>query len=236
MSLAVYTATKARTLSDLVKWMPEREYSIASYTLLAGDGDTRSISLGTPLGKITAGGTKSAVSAADAGNTGNGTLTLADPAFTATAPLGEYTVVCTTGGADGTSKFRVENPEGVRVGTATGGAAFDKTIKFTIAGGGTDFVEGDSFIVTVSIAAGADDGKIVAWSPTATNGSQVIWGFAANAIEAADGVDNVGNGLAVRRQAILRDGGIQWPEGLSATDKAAAVENVEEKRGIVVRV
>jgi hypothetical protein len=235
MTLAVFKATKPETLSNLLKWSGPREYAFESFTLLAGDGEARSIELGTPLGKITAGGTVSAAQAANAGNTGGGTLTLANPAFTATAKLGVYQITCTTGGADGTSKFRVEDPDGVVVGTATGGAAFNKAIKFTIAHATANFVEGDGFTVTLTQAAGADDGKIIAWDPAATDGSEVIWGFAANAVTAADGIDNEVGGIAIRRQAILREGAIKWPDGLTSSQKAAAIAYCDENRGIVIR-
>lgn len=236
MTMPVFRASKPETLSNVVKWMPHREFSIESYTLVAGDGEARDVEIGTPLGKITAGGTVSAAQAANAGNTGGGALTLANPAFAAGAKLGVYQITCTTGGADGTSKFRVEDPEGVVVGTATGGAAFNKAIKFTIAHATANFVEGDGFTVTLAQAGGSDDNKILAWDPDATDGSEVIWGFAANAVTAADGVDNTTDGLAVRRQAILRDGGIKWPAGLTADEKSAAKLSVEERLGILIRV
>lgn len=233
MPLPYYSLSKPATLSNVAKRLECFEYSCDPYTLLAGSGAARAVLIGTPLGMITAAGAISAAQAAVAGNTGNGTLTLANPAFAAGALLGVYTVTCTTGGADGTSKFRVEDPLGVVVGTATGGAAFSKAVKFTIAGGGTAFVVGDSFTVTLTQAAGANDGKVKAWDPTATDGSQVLWGFAANDVTAADGIDNTG-GFAIRREAILRDGGIIWPAGLSAANKAAAVA-AADLRGIVIR-
>lgn len=234
MSLPYYNLAKPATVTNFVKRLDDQDYALDPYTLLAGDGAAREIKLGTPLGKITAAGAVSATRAAVAGNIGNGTLTLANPAFAAGAMLGTYSVTCTTGGADATSKFRVEDPEGVFVGEATGGAAFDKAVKFTIAGGGTDFVEGDAFTVTLSQASGADDGKIVAWDPDAADGSEKLWGFAWNDVTAADGVDNPG-GLAVRREAVLRDGGILWPAGLSDADHTAAIE-AADLRGIVIRV
>lgn len=234
MSLPSWNLNKPATLSNVVKRMECMEYSCDPYTLLAGSGAAREIKIGTPLGKITAAGTISGAQAAVAGNTGNGTLALANPAYAAGAKLGVYSVTCTTAGADGTSKFRVEDPDGVFVGVATGGAAFSKAIKFTISGGGTNFAIGDSFNVTLSQAAGANDGKVKAWDPAATDGSQVLWGFAANDVTAADGVDNTG-GLAIRREAILRDGGIIWPSGLSAANKAAAIA-AADARGIVIRV
>ena len=233
MPLPFYNLSKLNTLSNVAKRLECMEYSCDPYTLLAGSGSARAILIGTPLGQISASGAITGAQAAVAGNTGNGTLTLANPAFAAGALLGVYTVTCSVGGADGTSKFRVEDPLGNYVGVATGGAAFSKAIKFTIAGGGTAFVVGDAFNVTLSQAVGANDGKIVKWDPTATDGSQTLWGFAANDVTAADGVDNTG-GLAIRREAILRDGGILWPAGLSAANKAAAMA-IADIRGIVIR-
>lgn len=160
--------------------------------------------------------------------------TLANPAFAAGVKLGIYTAVCTTGGADATSKFRVEDPEGVTIGTATGGAAFNKVVKFTIAGGGTAFVAGDRFNVTVSQAAGSDDGKLVPWDPDASDGSEVLCGFSLRALEAPDGEDKLGL-VYIRRTALLAGGAVRWPEGLSAAATATAIRDVEARLGIVIR-
>jgi len=234
MSLSVYKISRAPALSTLLKWEVHQDYSREAGVLLAGDGAVRSVELGTPLGKITAGGAVTASQAAEAGNTGNGTLTLADPAFSAGAKLGVYTAVCTTGGADGTSKFRVEDPDGVAVGTATGGAAFNKAVKFTIAGGGTAFVAGDRFNVTLVQAAGADDGKIVAWDPDAVDGSQVICGFSLRVADAADGEDKPGL-VYSRRMSLLSASAVRWPDGISDAAKASAIADVDERLGIVIR-
>lgn len=236
MTLGVFKMSRAAQVSDLVKREMDMEFCREAFTLLAGSGSTRKVDLGTPLGMILTGGVVTALAAAVAGNTGNGTLTLANPAFAAGAAVGVYTVTCTTGGADGASKFRVEDPAGVVVGTATGGAAFNKALKFTIAGGGTAFVEGDAFTVTLSRAAGADDGKVVAWSPTATDGSGVIWGFSLRPVEAADGVDNTTDGLAIRRLGVLRNGAIKWPEGITDAQKATAIADLNERLTLLVRI
>ncbi|WP_439604507.1 head decoration protein [Shinella sp.] len=234
MSLSVYKMTRAAIVSTLLKWEAHADYSRAAGVLLGGDGGVRTVELGTPLGEITAGGAISLAQAADAGNTGNGTLTLADPAFAAGVKLGIYTAVCTTGGADATSKFRVEDPEGVTIGTATGGAAFNKAVKFTIAGGGTAFVPGDRFNVTVSQAAGSDDGKLVPWDPEASDGSEVLCGFSLRALDAPDGEDKLGL-VYIRRTALLAGGAVRWPEGLSAAATATAIRDVEARLGIVIR-
>jgi Bacteriophage lambda head decoration protein D len=235
MSLGVFKATRAVQVSDLVKRELDPELSRASFTLLAGSGAARSVKLGTPLGMIVVGGALSAAQAAVAGNTGNGTLALANPALDASAKAGVYSVVCTTGGADGTSKFRVEDPDGVVVGTATGGAAFNKAIKFTISGGGAAFVIGDSFNVTLTRAAGANDGKVKEWDPAATDGSQKIWGLSIREITAADGVDNTNGGVAIRRLAVVRAAAIDWPDGATSAQKAAALADIDERLSLIAR-
>ena len=78
---------------------------------------------------------------------------------------GRYTVRCTTGGADAASKFQVEGPDGKTIGEATGGAAFAKQVKFTISGGGTDFVAGDSFVIDIAIDQEDPTNTRVAWVP-----------------------------------------------------------------------
>lgn len=234
MTLALHRMSRAAAVSTFLKWEVHQDYSRAAGVLLGGDGAARIVVLGTPLGEITSGGAVSVVQAAEAGNTGNGTLTLANPAFAAGVKVGIYTAVCTTAGADGASKFRVEDPEGVVIGTATGGAAFNKAVKFTIAGGGTNFVVGDSFKLTVTQAAGTDDGKLVAWDPSASDGSQIIAGFSLRDLEAPENEDKPGLVYA-RRMSLLADAAIQWPEGLSATAKASAIRDVETRLGIVIR-
>lgn len=225
MTLPVYKMSRAPIMSALLKWEVDPEFSRQTGTLLAGDGAPRAVKLGTLLGLITSAGAMTAIASAIAGNAGNGVLTLANPSTATGAKAGIYTVVCTTAGADGASKFRVEDPEGVQVGTATGGAAFTKQVKFTIAGGGTPFAVGDAFSVLVSIAVDDDDGKIVAWDPDATNGSEVILGISLGAFEAPDGEDLDGV-LYVVRDAICALGAVQWPDGLTSDQKAKAVQEL----------
>lgn len=80
------------------------------------------------------------------GNTGNGTL-----AFDGTTPVldgakaGIYTVRFTAATA-----FTVEDPEGNVIGTGATGTAFSDDVKFTITAGGTPFIAGDGFDLTVN--------------------------------------------------------------------------------------
>lgn len=228
--LASYKMTGRKRLSQLVKYESNPEFTREVFTLLAGSGSTRTAALGALLAMTFGAGAISVSQAADPGNTGDGVLTLADPAFTSSIQPGEYTVVCTTGGADGVSKFRVEDPEGKQVATATGGTAFTKQIKFTISGGSAAFVEGDRFVVTVAAELGDPSNKIVLWDPNASDGTERIWGVCLREIAAADGVDAEG-GLALRRgDAILAANEIVWPNGITDDQKAEAIVALEAMR------
>ena len=221
MNMPVYKISAAQRLTSLLKYELNPDFCRESFVLKAGDGAKRTVKLGTPLMIERADGSVTAVTAAEAGNTGNGALTLNATPTTASAKDGIYTVTCTTGGADGTSKFAVEDPGGKRVGTATGGTAFNKHVKFTIAGGGTAFVEGDSFSITVEIDEAADDSLIVAW-----DGDFDIWGVALGELIADDGVDRHG-GIALRRgPAIMARGEISWPDGLTDQQKADGLDRM----------
>lgn len=82
---------------------------------------------------------------AHAGNTGNGALSL-DPLTPALsgAQLGTYTVAFTSATA-----FAVADPGANPIGSGAVGTPFATQLAFTIAAGGTAFVSGDSFAITV---------------------------------------------------------------------------------------
>ncbi|MDE1905032.1 MAG: head decoration protein [Rhodospirillales bacterium] len=93
------------------------------------------------------------VGAANAGNTGTGTigsLVLESAVLTGGVqpfvPAGTYTAVALSPTA-----FEVEDPTGQQLGIAQVGTAFvGSSIGFTITAGGTAFVEGDGFTITVT--------------------------------------------------------------------------------------
>ena len=224
MSLPYYSHTAPVRESDLVKREFDPEFCRGQYTLLAGDGAERSVVLGTILADVLADAAIAVTAAAVAGNTGDGTLTLADPEYTSAVKEGVYRVTCTVGGADGTSKFNVEGPNGKSVGVATGGAAFAKQVKFTIAGGGANFAVGDAFEVNVAIDNENAAIKSVAWVPGAADDTGAIAGIAVRPTTAPDGEDR--EGLRIERgPAILAIDTVQWPDGIAAKDKAAAIES-----------
>jgi Bacteriophage lambda head decoration protein D len=118
---------------------------------------------GTVLGKITLG----TASETHAGNTGNGAM----GAITvgATAKPGVYTLKITKA-ATNAGDFEVFDPTGELCGVGSVAAAFSGGgLSFTLADGATDFIVGDTFLITVA----AGSGKYVACNPTNTDGSQI---------------------------------------------------------------
>lgn len=229
MSLATLTVNAPKLQTDVLKWAAHPEFSFEQKTLAAGDGADNVALIGTVLGQIVRGAITVAA-AAMAGNTGNGVLTLAVTPNSTDAKAGVYTALCIEPAANG-GKFEVSDPDGVLVGVATVGVAFDGDVKFTIADGATDFIAGDGFNVTVSVAAGSS--KVVPLDLTADDGSQIAAFVALAAKTAADGGVDLPI-LVAARNVVLRSQGLVWPDGINATQKAVALASLES-RGIVVR-
>lgn len=114
-------------------------------TLLSGAG---ALLRGTLLGAVTLG----AVTTGFVG-TGNGAITMdVTTPVLANAIAGAYTAKCITAASNG-GTFRVFDPKGRVLGDVAVAATFADQIKFVIADGGTDFIVGDIF--TITIAAGS---------------------------------------------------------------------------------
>jgi Bacteriophage lambda head decoration protein D len=167
---------------------------------------------------------------ADAGNTGNGVFTLANPAISAAAKDGKYTVRIVEPAANA-GAFQVEDPEGRAVGEGTVGVAFDGEIKFTLADGATDFVVNDSFTVTIGRETEKDEQwKVLA--PAAADGTEIASGILFDAV-ATDGVSTK-RATAIVRQAEVRGSDLTWPGSITAIQKATAIEQLL-RQGIVIR-
>ncbi len=167
--------------------------------------------------------------AAVAGNTGNGVLTLANPAVNSKAKNGTYKLTCIEEGSNA-GKFQVEDPTGVVIGTATVGAAFNKEIKFTIADGATDFKTGDAFEIKVGVE-NPGDLQAVAYDPDATDGSEKAAGFSIYPVKT--GSDTV------KKPALVRDAEVNgkligWPDEISDVNKAAATADLAAA-GLIIR-
>lgn len=118
----------------------------------------------------------SAVSAVKSGgNTGNGTLVVDTTAPVAdNATSGIYSVRITTAGTNSFTAT-VNDPNSVLVGTVSvsssgASATFNNQIKFAIADGGTDFIVGDGFDITVTTGNGVLGGS----SNNSTNGTATV--------------------------------------------------------------
>lgn len=92
-------------------------------------------------------------------NTGNGTLTLANPAVDTTVRGGNHKITFTDA-----THFLVEGVDGSAIGEGTVGTAFTKVLKFTISAGGTPFVAGDSFSINVDVSE-PEDTLYIPWVP-----------------------------------------------------------------------
>lgn len=200
-------------------------------TIASGEGVVKA---GTVLGKV--GNDTGTVSVGtvgvNAGNTGNGVLTKANPAHGAGVLEGTYSVTCIEPATNG-GVFSVEGPNGVQVGIARVGVAFDGVVKFTIADGATDFVAGDGFTLPVSIANAATAGLYRVADPTNTDGSQN--GSAINIYE-VDATSADAAVAAIVRQAQVNNNFLTYDANVDdASKKAAQHASLETRSGIIVR-
>jgi hypothetical protein len=185
--------------------------------------ESQTLKAGQPLGKVA---TAADVSrAAAAGNTGNGVLTLANPAFGGAVKPGLYKVTCIEPASNG-GTFSVEDPDGAVVGIAKVGVAFAGEIKFTIADD-TDFAAGD--IVNVTVANVVWQHK--AYDPAATDGAQVFAGILYDAVTTGSGETLAATAFV--RQLEWRDNAIVW--GSLTSDQKAAARVQARARGIIIR-
>ena len=225
MTKRTFSIGSPKVMTAVLKWEVEPNYCRESAVLLAGSGgNPRIIDIGEILGVA---GRAAVTAAAVAGNTGNGVLTLANPATSATAMTGDFQAICIEPAANG-GVFEVFDHNGVSVGTATVGVAFDGPVKFTIADGATDFVAGDAFVIKVPLGS-----KVTQWDPTATDGSAEVAGVALAKGFAPSGADG-GILMEARGPAILDLDGIAWPDGVTSDQKAAAIAALA-KKSIIVR-
>lgn len=112
---------------------------------------------GTVLAQVDAGAGTYAVDAGATGNPTCGTVVIGAAAFP-----GVYAIQFTAA-----TKFDVEDPNGVRIGSGTLGSAFSKAgLGFTMTAGGTAAVAGDR--VTITVATGT--GKYIPYTASAAAG------------------------------------------------------------------
>ncbi len=162
--------------------------------------------------------------------TGNGVLTLANPAVSTRVKDGAYKVTFITAAANG-GTFRVEDPLGNEIGQGTVGVAFNKEIKFTIADGATDFVVGDEFTLTVAL--NDNDFSIVPYNPAGTDGSEVPYGYSPYPV--VTGASETKAIAMLVRDCVLNGNCIAWPAGITDAQKADAIQALANGKHVIVR-
>lgn len=219
LGIAGTVYTEPNNISDVIFSELDMDGSREQVTVLTG----QNLAIGTVVGKITLG----AVSETHAGNTGNGVFTAdVDTPRLANCQVGVYKAVCIVA-LPGGGTFRVTDPKGNVLGDVVVDDTFQNQLKFVIAAGAADFIEGDTFLITVA----AGTGKIKILAPAALDGTQDAYG-AVIADYDASAADV--QGVAIVRDAILKLDGLVWPGGITADQKAAALAQLVAK-GITTR-
>jgi hypothetical protein len=212
-------------LSDVLLFQSGEEVNYVFDAVTVVSGTVASVQ-GQLMGKITlAGATETHV-----GNTGNGAMTLdVTTPVLANAQVGVYTVKCTVATTN-SGTFRVFDPAGRVLGDVVVAATFSDQIKFVIADGATDFIVGDTFLVTVA----AGSGKWTQVTPAAVDGSAVCAGVLVTPFTPTLTADFTAVIIA-RGPAILKTGGISYTAGMTTNQKNAALAQLTAL-GITQRV
>ena len=155
--------------------------------------------------------------AAAAGNAGNGTIALANPAVDANAVGGDYKVIMT-----GETAFEVYNPDGVIVGKGSAGTAFNKQVKFTLTAGATALEAGDVYTISVNVQPATDDAYVI-WEPGKV--ASAIAGFPVTTTASTTARITVINAHATVRYADLTFGGTNPTQA----DKDQAMRDLSAK-------
>ena len=193
----------------------------ASMTILAGQVVGK---VGTNEGAVTVG-------APAFTGTGDGVLTRATPAYGAGVQEGTYTARLIEAGAN-LGEFAVMRPDGTLDGYATVGSAYDGQVKFTIADGSTDFSAAAQFPLAVTIAAASAEGQYKALDLSATDGAEHAAAIAGYAV--TTGVSETSSIAGVVRDAEVNGNELEWPSGITADQKSAAIAELAAV-GIIVR-
>ena len=75
--------------------------------------------------------------------------------------------------------------------------------------------------------------KLKALDPAATDGTEAAVGILANDIDAA--LADREDAILISRHAIVASNALVWPDGITPTQKAAAIAQLQE-RGVLVRI
>jgi len=209
--------TEGQHKAEFVVTETDGTISRETVTVLKG----QNLKAGHVLGQV---GVGAASGVAVSGNTGNGTLSAVTVG--AGAKPGLYAVTCVEPAAGG-GTFLVEDPDGITLGTAHVGAAFNSEIGFTITAGTADFVSGDRFNVTVS----GGSGKYKEYNPANTDGSETATALLLDNVDATD-ADVAA--VVIARQAEVNANELIWFTG-ATSDQIAVGLNQLKRQAIIAR-
>jgi len=187
--------------------------------VLAGENLRAGHVLGGTLASPTVG-----AAAAFGTNTGNGTVSA--PTAGNGVQRGTYKVVFVeTVASLGT--FSVFDPNGQVIGDGVVGSAFAGEVGFTISDGATDFVAGDGF--TIAVTGGTY--KVEEYDPADVSSGGRPYGVLLSNVDAS-AADKAG--VAIVRQAEVREASLSWFAGATTAQKESA-KRALEIAGLVVR-
>lgn len=190
-------------------------------------GFAQTLLAGTVLGAAGS-GTQTVGVAAYSGNVGNGSI--GAPTADAAVPPGVYKVTLFAAGA--TAAFTVYKPDGTVDGHGAVGSAYNGSVNFTLADGGTDFVAGDGFNITVSYAAT----RYYMHDPEGTDGRQYAAGVLFDAVTTA--ADETAKAVAIVRNAEIIAARLRWDDH-TTDEKTAALAQLAaftgDRGGLIAR-
>lgn len=195
-------------LTDLLRKQALPEHSSQPVEILAGDTENRQILIGMILAASVTG-----EATADAGNSGDGTVSAISPG--SHYQTGLYRLV-----ARDATTFDLYAPGGALVGVCGTGTNSCLHLDLTITAGGEAFVAGDGFDITLTA------GPSVALDPAGTDGAQIATALALENRTISTGSNSRITGL-VCGPALCLTSGLIWPGGITDADKAKAIARLE---------
>lgn len=166
--MAALIATETARLGNVLKYEFEREMGFCRKAVTAYEASLKTYTPGTVLGKTLVSGSAAAV--AGASNTGNGTM--GTITVSSHAKIGQYVLRITVASSNA-GAFELLDANGSVIGTGNVASAFvGAGLAFTLADGSTDFIVGDTFVITVT---GTEKYKIL--ENTASDGSAAFAGI-----------------------------------------------------------
>ena len=222
--MVALVATETKRLGDVLKYEFEREMGFCRKAVTAYEAGAKTYTPGTILGKTLVSGSAAAV--AGAANTGNGTM--GTITVSSHAKIGQYVLRITVASSNA-GAFELLNSNGSVVGTGNVASAFvGAGLAFTLADGSTDFIVGDTFVITVT---GTEKYKIL--ENTASDGSAA---FAGMYIGASNGLGIATSVAATTDTTVLileRGPALVAKEGLTL---GASINTAAEKNALYAQM